>query len=207
MRVALTMRVTPEIKYIEPRDSISQDWLVRLREWAMTPFLIPNILADAAAYLDDYEPDILVLTGGDSLGNEPERDRTETVLLEHALKRNLPVLGVCRGALAINNHFGGSLVQLDGHVGRPHQVTVRPLLRDIYAKNIEVNSFHHEGLSPDLLADALKPAGLDEEGNVEAICHHSAPIAGIMWHPERPNAPDGDQRLFARLVADGTFWM
>jgi putative glutamine amidotransferase len=207
MRVALTMRVTPAPKYVEPRDSISQDWLTLLQDWAMTPLLIPNILADAAAYLDDFRPDILVLTGGDGLGDMPERDRTEALLLDHALARDLPVLGVCRGAYVINNHFGGGLVEVDGHVGRPHRVTVSTPWHDVYAKTIMVNSFHRQGLSRDLLADALRPAGFDVEGNVEALYHRSAPLAGLMWHPERPDAPDGDRRLLVRLVADGAFWM
>jgi len=41
---------------------------------------------------------------------------------------------------------------------------------------------------------------------VEAFHHRTKPLAGIMWHPERPDAPAEDLRLIGRLTAEGAFW-
>ena len=118
-RVALTMRVTQAAAFAEPRDSISHDWLARLGEWDMTPLLVPNHLTAPESYLDRLGADLLVLTGGNDLGVTPERNASETKLLDHALHNGIAVLGVCRGMQLINVHLGGRLAPIDGHVARP----------------------------------------------------------------------------------------
>ena len=39
----------------------------------------------------------LVLTGGEDIGKNKNRDQTEVNLLNWALKNSLPILGICRG--------------------------------------------------------------------------------------------------------------
>ncbi|MCF6243319.1 MAG: hypothetical protein L3J74_18530, partial [Bacteroidales bacterium] len=84
MRIALTMRVTQATGYIEPRDSISHDWICRLEQWGMIALLIPNTLKDPEAYCADLKPDVLILTGGDNPGETEVRDRTEYRLLDYS---------------------------------------------------------------------------------------------------------------------------
>jgi N5-(cytidine 5'-diphosphoramidyl)-L-glutamine hydrolase len=199
-RVALTMRVTQASGYIEPRDSISHDWLARLGEWDMTPLLVPNHLSAPESYLDGLDADLLVLTGGDDLGITPERDRSEIKLLEHALHKGIAVLGVCRGMQLINVHLGGRLVPVDGHVTRPHAVSVGILWQDHYKAETMVNSFHAQAVPADGLAPGLVAAAHDGEGNVEALFHQTLPMAAIMWHAERPGAPPGDRKLLESLI-------
>ena len=44
-------------------------------------------------------------------GNEAFRDRFDFAILRYAVKRRIPVLGVCRGEQVMNVCFGGSLHQ------------------------------------------------------------------------------------------------
>lgn len=206
MRVALTLRVTNAAGYHEPRDSISHDWLARLAEWAMTPLLIPNRLAEPAAYLDGMEPDLLVLTGGDDVGATPERDATEAALLDHALARGLAILGVCRGMQLVNLRLGGTLGPVAGHVAQPHPVAIEPAWHGIYGAETTVNSFHAHGIPAAALAPGLVAAARDGDGNVEAFHGGARPMAAVMWHPERPAAPAADRRLLERLAGEGAFW-
>jgi putative glutamine amidotransferase len=133
-----------------------------------------------------------VLTGGNNLvelgGDAPERDATELLLLEHARKHQKPLMGVCRGMQFLQNNFGVQLETIDGHVAVGHQISGPGIDRT-------VNSYHQIGTQashPELTVLARAADGI-----VEAIRHVSAPLHGIMWHPERcaPFA-EGDLNLF-----------
>lgn len=47
----------------------------------------------------------------ESVHSHPARDEFEFSLLDHALTRRLPILGICRGTQMINVKFGGTLYQ------------------------------------------------------------------------------------------------
>ena len=205
MRVALTMRITEAADYPEPRDSISHDWMARLAEWRMTPLLVPNLGEEAPAVLDHLKPDILVFTGGDDLGATPVRDATETGLLDHALASGLPVLGVCRGLQLINTHFGGSLIPVEGHRARPHQVTVAEPWHHFYGPSATVNSFHDQGVAAETVGNGLTVTATDADGNVEGFYHPEKPLAAVMWHPEREGGLEGDRLLLTALAGGKEF--
>ena len=205
-RVVLSMRITQASGYEEPRDSISHDWIGLLQSWGMAPFLLPNGLADPAAYLDALAPALLILTGGDNPGLDTSRDRTEKSMLEYAEAKNTPVLGVCRGLQAINLHFGGGLGQVAGHVAVRHAVKLTGAFSDLYGADTTVNSFHESAVPADGLASNLVAAGVDADGNIEALHHTSLPMAAIMWHPERPGSAAADRALVDQLMEEGAFW-
>src|SRR5215211_3220763 len=95
------------------------------RAGGIAVLLPPQPVADdiAARVLDGL--DGLVITGGKDVdpsvyGQEPhpetdeprtDRDAWEFALLSGALRRRLPVLGICRGAQVVNVGLGGSLHQ------------------------------------------------------------------------------------------------
>ena len=204
MKVALSMRITEAAGYVEPRDSISHDWLNRLREWDMVPYPVPNLLKDAASYIDGLAPDLLLMTGGDDLGATPDRDRAETELFDIALRRGIPVLGICRGLQFVNRHFGGTTVGIKGHVARPHRVSFAPCWQPLYGNEDTVNSYHNLAIAPDTVGQSLEVTASDPAGFVEGVRHPDLPVAGIMWHPERAGAPSGDRALFDALIGTGT---
>lgn len=205
-RIAMSMRITGAASYFEPRDSISHDWIALAARWRSTPLLIPNGLDDPVAYLEALSADLLLLTGGDDPGTGTPRDRTETRLLESAARTGTPVLGVCRGLQFINLHFGGGLDPVPGHVAVSHRVAMNGAFRSLYGDSATVNSYHTLAVSPGRLGTNLMAAATDSQGNVEALLHLSLPIAAVMWHPERADAPDGDRALVEALITKGAFW-
>ncbi len=176
----------------------------------------------AARVLDGI--DGLIITGGKDVDpaayghdphpttDEPARDRDawEFALVAAALRRHLPVLGICRGAQLLNVALGGTLHQhlpdLLGHTR--HQQgnavfttsTVRTVagskLAGLIGDSIDAQCYHHQAI--DRLGDGLVVTACDSDGIIEAVelPGHDFVLA-VQWHPEETL---DDLRLFAGLV-------
>src|SRR5579863_2290649 len=114
--VAVTQRVVVDPPHGTRRDCLDQVWTKFLCRCGLLPVPIPNSV-DAALIICEHVGGI-VLTGGNDLtaygGDAPDRDETESALLDLAELRNLPVLGVCRGMQVIQHRFGTRLRKVDG---------------------------------------------------------------------------------------------
>jgi putative glutamine amidotransferase len=153
-------------------------WVKFLLECGLLPIPIPNSV-DAALHICE-KVDGIVLTGGNDLaaygGDAPDRDETETALLELAEQRDLPVLGVCRGMQMIQHRAGVRLERVCGHV-TPRQRIL------IHGRSMEVNSYHNFAtmeVHPPLMAWAIA-----DDGVIKAVRHADRRMIGVMWHPER----------------------
>jgi putative glutamine amidotransferase len=196
------MRLSLESRYLEERDALSREWFITLQREGIKPYPIPNIVDSPEFYLDEIKPDALILSGGDTPGKDIPRDSTETALLAGAIKRNLPVFGVCRGIQLINTFFGGTLSKVEGHIGTPHKIDIRPHWHNIYGKRTMVNSFHRDAISVDDLANGLEIGATDNDGLIEGLYHPKHPIAAVMWHPEREHAIPEDLDLLRSLIGE-----
>ena len=182
----------------------------------------------------------LMLTGGRDVAparyrekphpetDEPnsERDELEFSLLDEALRRDLPVLANCRGHQVLNVCLGGKLLQHidgDGHrwlddaesTSRAHEVDIvagTRLHAWLGATRLLVNSRHHQGVTPDLLAPGLSVTAMTDDGLIEGVeSERHTWVAGVQWHPERPDpqipgfaaASARLFRAFARAVERG----
>ena len=103
-KIGISLRVELIKKYDEKRDCISHDWINFLQKIDCMPILIPNNLHDVENYITDLNLDAIILSGGDNIGDFPERDKTENSILEFGIKNAIPILGVCRGMQIINNY-------------------------------------------------------------------------------------------------------
>jgi gamma-glutamyl-gamma-aminobutyrate hydrolase PuuD len=185
------------------------------------PVLLPPV-PEAAAAVDRL--DGVVLSGGADIGSDrygapphpragsprPDRDETELSVLARALDRDIPVLGVCRGAQLLNVALGGTLVQHlpdtvghHGHNPRPGvfgtvTVELEPAGRvgALLGPRVRAQCHHHQAI--DRLADGLLVTGRAAvDGTVEAVeLAGRGFVIGVQWHPEQD-----DLRLFGALVA------
>lgn len=175
----------------------------------------------ASAVLDGL--DGLIITGGKDVDparygqaahaetDEPRRDRDawEDALLTAAIERELPFLGICRGAQMLNVALGGTLHQhLPEIVGSTRynlgrgefaqtEVTVEgSKLASLIGESVVGMSYHHQAI--DQLAEGLVVTARSDDGTIQAVEVPGVPFGvGVQWHPEQD---DEDIRLFEGLV-------
>jgi len=158
---------------------------------------------DARLYGQEQHPE--------TLGVIPHRDAAEVALMEAALDRGMPLLGVCRGMQLLNVVLGGTLHQhlpelVDGslHKAAPgtfalHDVSVEPgsRLEQLVGPSVEVHSCHHQ--SPDAVGRGLLVTARAPDGVVEGIeLEGERFCVGVLWHPEEHAELGGP--LFRGLV-------
>ncbi|QZT64268.1 gamma-glutamyl-gamma-aminobutyrate hydrolase family protein [Mycolicibacterium austroafricanum] len=195
--------------------------------------LLPPQAADAAVadrVLDSL--DGLIITGGrdvdpssygaqrhpatdEPVGDSRTRDAFEFALLQGALRRQMPVLGICRGAQMLNVALGGTLHQhLPDVVGHTrHQqgnavfttssITTVPGTRvaALVGPDTEAQCYHHQAI--DRLGDGLIVSARGVDDVVEAVeldpeTRSDGWVVAVQWHPEERL---DDLRLFAGLVS------
>lgn len=205
-RIGISQRVETVGSHAERRDCLDQRWGDFLRELDCLLFPLPNVTPEQAdRLLDVLDLDGVILSGGNSLARlapgagdvSVRRDAFEARLIDAAMTREIPLLGVCRGMQHLNLHFGGKLVAIEGHAGARHRLTA---LTKQHQLPDSVNSFHNWTIPGSGLARGFEALASDEQGNIEAFECRTDRLLGIMWHPER-EAPFN--RLDIELV--GTF--
>ena len=189
-KIGISLRVEKIEKFNEKRDTISHDWINFLQKLDYFPVLIPNNLTDVEDYISELKLNGIILSGGDNIGEFPERAQTENKILEYAIKNSIPILGVCRGMQLINTFFNGTISENSnsGHVGKPHNIDImNPSLVNLFGHDkLEVNSFHNNLIKKDDIGDGLDVFALSEKDfTIEGCFHKKYPIIGVMWHPER----------------------
>lgn len=146
-----------------------------------------------------------------------ERDSMESLVLKHALEKDMPVLGICRGIQFLNAYLGGSLYQ-DLHSERPsdtehhqkapydipvHKVDIMEdssLYRLLDLKSLSVNSYHHQAIREK--AESLKTMAVSEDGLTEAVeMPDKRFVWAVQWHPEFSFRTDiNSRKIFEAFV-------
>jgi len=195
-------------------NAISGSYISAIESAGGIPIVIPIVQDEAC--LDDSLGliDGLLLSGGVDIdpsyfGEEAEpglgrvdadRDRVEIYLATKALKKRLPILGICRGIQILNVAGGGTLYQdinTDLNNIQKHRQTApgwygtqtidvkegSRLLDILGQPTIRVNSFHHQAVkkvAPDFVVSAVARDGIIEgiEGTNRSF------TIGVQFHPE-----------------------
>lgn len=210
IKIGISLRVIKAENYSEKRDGLSQDWPKFFEKLDLTPIFIPNTLDNVESYLDSIGISGIILSGGDNIGDNPERDSTETKLIQYGIDNDIPIFGVCRGMQMINHFFKGTILTNSSkdHVGNPHKIKI---LNNILSKNlnselITVNSFHNNIINDENLSERLNVfARTVFDNTIEGIFHNKHKILGVMWHPEREQQKH-DELILKHIFHDSNFW-
>ena len=129
-----------------------------------------------------------------------ERTKFELLISEKALKKNMPLLGICGGEQLLNVLYGGSLIQdirMDSNTSINHEQTnprnqtshdvkiiqSTKLMKIIKKETIKVNSAHHQAVKK--LGNGLITNAVAKDGIIEGIEDQNMNFClGVQWHPE-----------------------
>jgi putative glutamine amidotransferase len=199
-----------------PEMALGITYALAIERGGGVPVVLPPVLDDVDTVVERL--DGVCLSGGPDLDpaaygarerheelgpTEPSLDAFELALARAAIARGMPLLGICRGAQALNVACGGTLHQhLPGHrqtapgTDATHEVEVLPAtsLAGVFgAGPMAVNSFHHQAV--DRLGRGLRISARAADGTVEAV-EGAGFVVGVQWHAETL----GDPRLFEALA-------
>jgi len=142
---------------------------------------------------------------------EHQRTESEIKILDEALNRNMPILGICGGMQLINVFLGGSLYQDIGSQipdalcherGSIHDIFVEDhtnLRKIIGNRNFSSKSYHHQSVKA--LGDGLRVCAKSQDDVIEGIEFHNSFILGVQWHPEREEN-ETSNRIFKAFIEE-----
>jgi gamma-glutamyl-gamma-aminobutyrate hydrolase PuuD len=189
LRIGISTRMVKNERFDENIDIISHDWINLFEQLNFIPILIPNILNDVLFFLEKMNLDGIILSGGDNIGDFPDRDKTESEIIKFSIQENIPLFGVCRGMQVINNFFNGRIQNnvTSKHVRKNHKILfLKNNFCNLNTDCIEVNSFHNNLINKYDLGDDLESLAIASiDDSIESISHKKYKILAVMWHPER----------------------
>ena len=177
----------------EARDSIDRRWFDFFKKSNLTPIIAPNDIELVKAIFTKIEFDGILLTGGGDIkacgGKDKKREEVEDFLIEYAIKKKIPLVGICRGMQKIQNYFGVKIDKVLGHVAQKQKILINNKLS-------EVNSYHDFGTKENNSKE-FEIFAIAKDEVIKGIKHKKHNITAIMWHPERiiPNRKE-DIKLF-----------
>lgn len=231
-RIGITPDVSVSVTAKEPVTILQERYARAIEQAGGVPLILPPLPSSRTLRAMIEALDGLVVSGGNFdihpkfYGEKPiaalgaikeERTEFELGLIALALARDMPLLGICGGAQAINVALGGSLYQdidtqypdriehqrsqIKDRGGHAVKIHANTKLRNIVGKpTLEVNTTHHQAVKAPgkkLLVNATAEDGIVE--GIESTAHRF--VFGVQWHPEFLVHRDAAQRkIFAALV-------
>lgn len=115
-------------------------------------------------------------------------------LIDFAIEKHIPLLGVCLGHQIMGKHFGAKVVRCK----KPYhgKASTISLVRDPGVLFTKIPSgfsaMRYHSLCVEKLPPCLRPtANADDDGTLMAMEHTTHRIYGVQFHPESIGTPDG----------------
>jgi len=213
--VVVTRRTLRKEKHI---DYVSEAHLAILVRLKLLPVMVP-VVDGTLACLPDYMVDmsgLLIVEGEDVEPKHYEatpanhryledthslKDEIEIRLIRAALRKKLPIFGICRGSQLLNVVCGGTLygdvqkekkshlkhINYDEYDTYRHPVAIvsdTPLHKWYDRTELPVTSYHHQGIRD--LAPRFTPMAHSDDGLIEGYYDPKSDfVVGLQFHPER----------------------
>jgi putative glutamine amidotransferase len=163
---------------------------------------------------DDIDPALYGEDSQEGMKYDSQRDSMEIKYIQHALREDLPLLGICRGHQLINTVMGGTLhlsirkmrVKTSNRWSLFPKKRVRVkdgsrLAKLLGTSSLLVNSLHSQAIS--VVAEQLDEIAFDADNIIQAVeSKIDRQVIGVQWHPEYLCFIPRQLRLFRWLVRE-----
>ena len=193
--------MTERVLIIDFGSQVTQLIARRLRESGVFCEIHPfNRVTDA--FLDDFAPKAVILSGGPASVIEAGSARAP----ERVFEMGVPVLGICYGQQAMVAELGGKVEASDHREFGRAFVDVTDdcaLFQDVWRVGEREQVWMSHGDRVVALPDGFRVVGVSEGSPFAAIADDRRKFYGLMFHPEVVHTPDGARLLenFTHRVA------
>jgi len=132
--------------------------------------------------LDAMKPDLVFI----SPGPKAPRDLGVPQLVGEAVKRNIPVFGVCLGHQGMAEYFGAELGVLPEPVHGKESI-IEHNERGVFLgvpNPFPAGRYHSLYVKPHTVPDCLEVTAKTQDGVIMALQHKTLPVASVQFHPE-----------------------
>ena len=196
--------------FVDDEQRLHVSYVHALEQSGAVPVIVPMCKErhTIVAFVDHI--DALLFSGGPAVmeglngtlpsdlpGPDSQRLLTDRWLLEAALNRKLPLLGICYGMQLLNAYFGGSIFadadqqcglskthsEKRGGTGHPLLIEKNSHLASIFgSESLDVTSRHIQAI--ECVAQPFTASAKAPDGIVEAIESLDGRMIGVQFHPE-----------------------
>lgn len=212
MKPMIGLTMNEEWKDHKTLQNLNENYIKAITQAGGVPLLLPIVDDEEIIIRQLDNLDALVVTGGIDVNplfyhevphallkeTSYRRDNYEMCLIKHAIEKQVPLLGICRGMQSINVACGGTLYQ-DNTLKSPdvfehtqHEQRSYPshvistmsetFMEEIFGEQAFVNSFHHQSIHA--LAEGFSVCARSEDDLIEAIEDQTRQIWCVQFHPE-----------------------
>ena len=131
----------------------------------------------------DLKPKQIVISPGPC---DPSYAGISMDLVVEAIKRDLPLLGVCLGHQSIAQSLGGKIIKCDEIIhGKVNKINndQKGLFKNL-PETFNATRYHSLVISKDNLPKNLEISATTDDGIIMGVRHKNSPIEGIQFHPE-----------------------
>jgi gamma-glutamyl-gamma-aminobutyrate hydrolase PuuD len=182
----LIIAITPSVKETY-KNQLEYCIDIRLINFLKYCFINPKIFIINESSLNIKNINLLIISGGNDIYNLEKkkknliRNQLDKKVLNNAIKKKIPVLGICYGAQFISHYFNNKVYKKGGHVQKINKIIIND--KSYVNKNfIKVKCFHNYAINNHKKFDLI---GISEDKTMEFYKIKNKKIYGMMWHPER----------------------
>ena len=170
--------------------ALEKNWFDYAKKLGINLIIINNSI-NLNKYFNKFNPSGLIITGGGDIYSKKRnrlnllRDYSESMYINFFLKKNIPILSVCRGFQLVCNNLNIKSFKIKKHVRVTHNIRIINNDKFLNFKRINTNSYHKYGFFR--LNEKFYPLGVCKDSSIEIAKLKNKLMYLIMFHPERYN--------------------